>query len=300
MRRISVIIVLLLLLVSAGSYAQRTVGLYSIYDCRTSSNDYSLHYLTLKTFPNGRFECNELTTFEDLLKTIDTGRDLVVMVHGYGVNLKKFSKRIEHFSYMYDVDLLTFFWPSMLKIKPGSPSRNFNYTKESIEDMQPYFNDFVKALSAYCHKTGKKCSMIYLSLGNTFAMNMGREIGTIKGAPDLSFVSNLLLNESCVPLRNHEKWVEPLAKSIHNKLYIVTNANDQLLELDESLYSSGRNLGRGPQEGDAIAPSAIYQDNTDLLENVIDPFFSHMYYLGPFRAKTIPIYNFYKDAFHGL
>lgn len=287
--------------------AQREIGLYCIYDYQESllsgSQSYSpsdtqVHYLSFAPNTRKDFGYREFGTFSQMMDAVSTGRDLLIVVHGYGVDMKRFSKRMKGFPERYDVDVLTFFWPANLHKSGNGPVDDFDYIRKCVSEMSPRFRQFMSEVSEYASSCDRKVSIIFLSLANVFAMNMARDIG--KGdSTYLGFLDNIILNQPCVPVEGHTDWVGFLSSGIKRNLYIVSNENDKLLQLEETLYKTGRKLGRGVADGDKMSPDACYRDFSNYINHSFSPFFSHMYYLGPLEGDLSPVFDFYFSAFHG-
>jgi len=273
-------------------------GLYCIYDYKESlttgrqsfASPGKISYLSAGTVSADSIR--EHTSFREMMSSFRTGRPLLVMLHGWEVDLKSYLKRVKDVPDLYGVDLLTFLWPSKLKSGKG-PVNNFEYVRTRIDDMLPAFQGFVRELSGYLKERGEACNIVFLSLANLFARKYGEALADGERSP----FHNLMLNEACVPAAGSSKWVSLLKNAVSGTVYVTSNRYDALLKLEETCYRRGTNLGHGPCPVSERVPGVFYVDVSEFYKGVIDPFFSHMFYLGPFNKKRQPVFEYFRQVF---
>jgi len=274
-------------------------GLYCIYDYKdslvTGRQEYTspgkVSYLSAGTASVDSII--EYSSFREMMDSFRTGRPLLVMLHGWEVDMKGYLKRIENVSELYGVDLLSFAWPSKLK-GGGGAVRNFDYVRRRVDEMVPDFIKFTEELSDYLQQVSEgTCNIVFLSLANVFAMRYALYVSSVGRSP----FHNLMLNEACVTRAGSRVWLEPLVKVVSGKVYVTSNQHDHLLRIEEECFLRGTNLGHGPCPADMRTPGVVYNDVSDYYRHVIDPFFAHMFYLGPFNASRLPVFEYFRDVF---
>lgn len=274
-------------------------GLYCIYDYKeslsTGRQSYAspgkISYLSAGTASVKSLE--EYSSFREMMSSFRTDRPLLVMVHGWEVNLKGYLKRVKDVSELYDVDLLTFHWPSKMKAPKGGLVKDFEYVRTRIDDMLPSFLRFTEELTEYLYTAGESCNIVFLSLANLFAQ---RYAETLPGGAESPF-HNLMLNEACVLRKDSRIWLERLQTMVSGSVYVTSNQHDQLLKIEENCFKRGPNLGHGPCPEEDRTPGVRYMDVSEYYKGVIDPMFSHMFYLGPFNQERQPVYAYFRQVF---
>ncbi len=299
-----IVIIIVFILNSMNIFSQSSLGVCCIYDYQSSiltgNTNYSrmfdnkLQYVRVETEKN-TINYTKKNNINDLASSLGRGGDLLVIVHGFGDNIEKVTKKMAHLPELYNIDVLVFSWPARVKSGRGL-IQNFDYTKRGIDRTIPMFYSFLNELSVYISKSNRKCSIMFLSLGNTYAKTLGEGVLS-KNAPQISFFNNVVLNEACVPSKGHLSWVTPISDNIKGKTYIVSNKYDVVLKLAEQFCDKEHHLGRGYDEGKR-GERIVYKDFSEQLKGTITPFESHMFYLGPFQERTHCIYDFYNDVFH--
>jgi len=273
-------------------------GLYCIYDYKDSliagrqsfTSPGKVSYLSAGSVSVDSIR--EYGSFPEMMSSFRTGHPLLVMLHGWEVDLKGYLKRVKDVPDLYGVDLLTFLWPSKLKSGKG-PVNNFEYVRNSIDGMLPAFMGFVMELDGYLRMRDESCNIVFLSLANLFAKKYAEALAEGERSP----FHNLMLNEACVPAIGSASWVSTLKRAVSGTVYVTSNRYDALLRLEETCFKRGINLGHGPCPiGDRV-PGVYYVDVSEFYKGVIDPFFSHMFYLGPFNEKRRPVFEYFRQVF---
>jgi len=234
----------------------------------------------------------EYSSFGEMMESFRTGRPLLVMVHGWEVDLKGYLKRVENVPELYGVDLLSFHWPSKLK-NGGGPVQNFEYVRNRIDDMFPAFLKFTEELEGYLNHCSERCNIVFLSLANLFARKYAEALPEGRMSP----FHNLMLNEACVPREGSSVWLSALSKKVSGGIFVTSNGYDHLLRLEERCFKRGMNLGHGPCPAELRSPDVRYFDVSEYYRHVLNPFFSHMFYLGPFNARRKPVFEYFRDVF---
>ena len=228
-------------------------GVACIYDYTQSLTDNEMmfnpltdtliHYLFISS-DSSSFAVTPVENIDELLSSLCVWKDLLVVIHGYGDGIGKFTNREPLLSGLYDVDVLVFSWPAL--IKKGGKVGTFKATQENVDDVMPMFHKFLEELSGYVNTNRINCSLFFHSLGNRFAMLLGEEYASGKTDFDLSFVDKIVLNQACVPLKDYYLWAVPLSKQISGTLSITYNRRDIVLSIARSFSEKERQLGQGP------------------------------------------------------
>ena len=265
MKKIILILTLLLAIFSIFSQNTNKVVIACTYDYmqalktgKSIANDSDSLIRYLVVISDG-FE--EKSGFSTALKeAFTTKRNVLVYIHGDETSIDALVKRGYDFTNSYNVNTIIFAWPS-LKTEKNS-IENFHISKHNTD---LYFKHFVRltdSIRSYVNEEGVEVSILFHSLGNKYAENY---VDYLMSNDNLNTpFSNIILNAACVHAQYHYVWVEELSKRINNKIFIIYNGKDKILDM-ASIFIEGRHLlGRNP--GNHRAPMAIYLDFTDVLK----------------------------------
>jgi esterase/lipase superfamily enzyme len=219
-----------------------------------SDNDSLIRYLVVTS---DGFQ--EKSGFSTALKmAFTTKKNVLVYVHGDEAPLDALTKRGRDLADLFDVNVILFAWPSN---KVNNTIENYRISSRNTELCFKRFVQLTDSIWNYVNDEKVEISVFFHSLGNKYAENYAEYL--ISNENLKSPFSNIILNAACVHAHNHFVWVDELSNRIQNKIFIVFNGKDKVLNMASLFVEGSLLLGRNP--GDKRASMATYLDFTDAL-----------------------------------
>lgn len=224
-----------------------------------------------------------LDGFNEGMKTIDNGKDILLFIHGHGKTFPSSIARALRVKNRYDVSLILFDWPasnsnfnkSLSRVRRCSENC-FNLLLQLKEYRKSYMSES-QHLSIMAHSLGNYFLTYFVVSGNWQFL-------------DERFVDNIIFNAPAVRAREHGEVISLL--NISKNKYVILNKNDKVLR-GAHLLTSGKMLGNVVVK--PHAQNTRYIHFTDIART------KHTYFGGyhQFEHDNKAVYDFYYRIIHG-
>lgn len=221
-------------------------------------------------------------SFEEGMKQIDNGHDLLLFTDGHGKTLPMVLSRAFQVQERYGVSLILFDWPSR--------NNDFNVSLSRVRSCSDNFYNLLLQIKDYKKEFMSKkqnFSILLHSLGNYFLTHI-----IVNGSNQYlqeKFVDNIIMNAPAIRSKKHSEVISQL--SFQNRIYITWNKNDFILK-GAGIITAQKMLGNV-----IINPSSNsqYIDFTNIAGK------EHTSFAGyhSFEYENPAVFYFYNTAIHG-
>ena len=221
--------------------------------------------------------------FNDAMKIMDEGKDILLFVHGHGKSFPLSLPRALQVKNRYDVSLILFDWPAK--------HSNFNKSLARVRRCGENFYNLLLDLQEYHANSmsdNQHLSILAHSLGNYYLTHF-----VVNGSwqyLNAAFVDNIIFNAPAVRSKEHGEIISRI--TISNNKYVVLNKNDRVLK-SAYLLTSGKMLGNIVIK--PYAENTIYVNFTEIAGK------EHTYFVGyhPFENENKTVFELYNTLIHG-
>jgi len=233
---------------------------------------------------NGReWLLHPVENFTKGMKSVDTGKDLLLFVHGHGKSFNMTLTSASQISNRYDIGLILYDWPAQ--------NSNFNKSLARVRRCSDNFYNLLLDLKTYRQHNMEKTqhlSVLAHSLGNYFLSYLSVN-GNWQYMND-PFIDNILFNAPAIRSEEHGPIISLLRFS--ERKYVALNKNDRVLR-GAQLLTSGKMLGN--QILGQKAENTLYADFTNIAGK------QHNWLLGyhSFEYTNPGIFYFFNTVLHG-
>ncbi|MFH1119371.1 MAG: alpha/beta hydrolase [Bacteroidota bacterium] len=226
---------------------------------------------------------HELSDFGEGMKSVDTGNDILLFIHGHGKSFPTAVTSASQLSKRYGITVVLYDWPAQ--------NSNFNKSLARVRRCSDNFYNLLLGLKTYRQNVMDKTqhlSVLAHSLGNYYLSYLSVN-GNWQYLND-PFIDNILFNAPAIRTKEHGQVLSLLRLS--KRKYVALNKNDRVLR-GAQLLTSGKMLGN--QIIEPRAEHTLYADFTNISEK------EHNWMLGyhEFEYKTPGIFYFYNTVIHG-
>lgn len=224
-----------------------------------------------------------IDSFEEGMKCIDKGNDMLLFVHGHGKTFPLSLPRAWRIKKRYDVSLILFDWPAK--------HSNFNKSLARVRRCGENFYNLLLNLKEYRESSmaeDQHLSLMAHSLGNYYLTHF-----VVNGSWQYlnePFIDNIIFNAAAVRTKEHGEVISRL--TISDNKYVVLNKYDKVLR-GAHLLTSGKMLGNL-----VIEPHA---SNTEYIHFTDIAGLEHTYFAGyhRFEDENETVFKFYNTIIHG-
>lgn len=245
--------------------------------------EYRIVTYMLAWYTGIQWKLQVVNSFEEGMRQINNGDDIVVFVHGHGKSFPLAIMRTQQIKSRYKVATIVFDWPAK--------NKNFNKSLARVRYCSENFYNLLLNLQQY-RKTSmypnQHLSMFCHSLGNYFISYLVVN-GNHQYLQEPIF-DNLILNSAAIKEKKHNEVIERV--HIANHIYINGNLNDWVLR-GAGFLTTGKMLGNFLNP--PYAHNAEYYDFTSIAAK------EHTYFAGyhEFEKSHPAIFDYYNTIMHG-
>jgi hypothetical protein len=237
----------------------------------------------IATFDGKNWKLSFVSDFEEGMREIDDGRDILLFIEGHGKTLPMALNRAFHVQTRYNLSLIVFDWPSK--------NRNYNSSLARVRRCGDNFYNLMLQIKEYKKQSmdeNQHFSILAHSLGNYFLSNL-IVCGDAQYLNDV-FIDNIIMNAAAIRSKEHGKVLSQM--KFYKRLYITSNKYDWVLH-GAHLLTAGRMLGIDPIK--PLVRQAYYVNFTSVVGK------EHSYYYGrhPFEHEYPAFFYFYNTSLHG-
>lgn len=238
------------------------------------------------------YEISERKNFSQMIKETCSSKNLLVYVHGDSYNIDGLLKAASILPDLYNTDILLFAWAA--EERPTNVIRNYKLARENARQSTSRFAETMDSIKQFASKEGVNCVVLFHSLGNLFAKYHAHHLIN-NPSPNIG-ISNFIVNAACVYEEDHYIWLDVLANNVTNKVYVMRNEKDQILQSASTFIESEKLLGRTK----ITVPSkkAIYIDFTETLKGEANFQTSHSYFYQDIPHKIPTVKSLYNTIIH--
>jgi len=223
-------------------------------------------------------------SFQQAMDMMNRENDYVFFIHGHGKGFPQVLKRSAEISQRYNVNMVTFDWPS----QNGNFNRSLNYVRQCTNNLEKALDDY--ADYKYEHLPNHlRHSLFTHSLGGYQLIRLILNDKT-DVLSDGQLFNTIVLNAPAIKHKKHNRLLNRI--SANNHLYVMLNKNDWVLN-GATLLMFSRQLGTKAEP--PLAQHVNYFDFTKVAQK------EHTYFIGAHQFEdTIPhIRNIYYNLLHG-
>ncbi len=223
-------------------------------------------------------------TFSQAMDIMNRQHDFVFFIHGHGKGFPQVLKRSAEISQRYNVNIVTFDWPS----QNGNFNRSLNYVRHCTNNLETALDEYADYKKMHLPDQLNHTLFTH-SLGG---YQLIRLILTDKTdvLADGQLFNTIVLNAPAIKHKKHNRYLNKISRNNH--VYVMLNKNDWVLN-GATLLMFARQLGTKAEP--PLANQVTYFDFTKVAQK------EHTYFIGAhaFEDSIPQIKNIYSNLLHG-